>query len=265
MIIESLQASMAKCIGQTALMYHSIASDDWHWSLSMSNFEAHLEALKLSKLSASSVCNIDGKRSNSDILLTFDDGYCNNIGALESVTSAGFSATVFVITECIGRKSHWQPGNKALPLLDKSEIRYLAESGIEIGMHGFQHTDMTTIPPEALLKQLRDGKSKLEDSLGCEIKGLAYPYGCYNEKVIEIAKDCKFHYAMTTESGRISASSSNLQLKRLTIDNSINATKLQRMLINGSNDNGYDTLFAYLADRAKERLSYGSHSQGRES
>ncbi|WP_426416992.1 polysaccharide deacetylase family protein [Aestuariirhabdus sp. LZHN29] len=247
-MITLAQNQLLKSLPQTALMYHAFhdTDNDWLWSLDFNEFRSHLAMMKLSDLSVSSVFTDEGVRSKADILLTFDDGYANNSKALELVLKHGYTATLYVVYHSIGSHSDWQKNREALSLLSMKEIKRFASLGVEIGLHGAYHQDMTAIQPNDLQEQLVAAKSELENQIGKPVFGLAYPYGRYNKDVMARVRDAGFLYACSTEAGRVSASLSDYQIKRLTIENMDTLNRVQRKLILGSNNSSAKALLRYL-------------------
>ncbi|RRJ84601.1 polysaccharide deacetylase family protein [Aestuariirhabdus litorea] len=247
-MITRLQNQLLAGLPQTALMYHSThkGGENWRWSLALADFERQLNAVKAAGLNAGSITDALGRRSGANLLLTFDDGYANTLEALELILARGFSATLFVVTNHIGGQSNWPGSDRSLPLLSLTDIKRLAGLGIEIAVHGATHEDMTQLPQQQLSRQLTEAKGFLEELTGQRVTGLAYPYGRYNPGVIETVKSCGFEYACCTEAGRLSASESEYQLKRITIENGDSLTSFQRKLILGGNNADKGALLSYM-------------------
>jgi len=124
--------------------------------------------------------------------LTFDDGYLDHIVIARYLSALGVRATFFVITHL--REFEGKP------LLSQYEefIAELAELGHEVGSHTCTHKVLTELPQKDLDQELRESKRYLEDVLGREVKGLAYPYGFYNIRVIRTATKY-YEYARATD------------------------------------------------------------------
>lgn len=96
------------------LMYHRVIDstlDPWNLVVSPQNFEQHLEILKASKLvlPLSQIREINPKKSNPSIFITFDDGYMDNfLNAKPILEAYDLPATFFISTKHIGtKKSFW--------------------------------------------------------------------------------------------------------------------------------------------------------------
>lgn len=63
----------------------------------------------------------------------------------------------------------------------------------EIGYHSFSHKDLTTLGDEELKKEVKPIES--------EMKSFAYPYGRFNNKVIQAVKDAGYERAFSVFAG----------------------------------------------------------------
>lgn len=82
--------------------------------------------------------------------------------------------------------------------LSDSEVAILAKSH-EIGSHTINHPNLLRIPPAEAGQEIDGGKKWLEDILGKKIEMFCYPYGCYNNEIINLVKRAGFLGARTTE------------------------------------------------------------------
>jgi peptidoglycan/xylan/chitin deacetylase (PgdA/CDA1 family) len=129
--------------------------------------------------------------------LTFDDGFEDNLTlGLPALKSLQVVATVFVTTPQAlqGAKSNFS----GLPMLTKDGIGALAKAGWEIGAHSCTHRRLSELSPEEQLEEMSASKRYLEDILGQKVTSLAYPYGVYTAKTMELAEKAGFEFAFTT-------------------------------------------------------------------
>ena len=91
------------------------------------------------------------------ILLTFDDGYLDFFTYAHPLLQAyGFSATVFLVAERVGKSNQWDEiYGESVPLMDWVQIRQLQAQGIEFGSHSTTHRPLTALSvPEGFVTQL---------------------------------------------------------------------------------------------------------------
>jgi peptidoglycan/xylan/chitin deacetylase (PgdA/CDA1 family) len=128
--------------------------------------------------------------------LTFDDGFVDNLEQLAPLLDAeGAPATVFVPSGWLGRTHPYAPQTR---VMTAAEVRELNARGVEIGAHTHSHPDLTTLPYDEAVAELRRGKQELEELLGVPVETLAYPYGRVNEETRRASREAGFVAACRT-------------------------------------------------------------------
>ena len=105
--------------------------------------------------------------------------------------------------------------------MDWDGAKALRERGIEIGGHTVNHPVLSTLDLKAATREVREGKSSLEASLGKTLRCFAYPFGRrwdFDENSVEAVRGAGFEAAVTTHAGIVKAGSDRLRLARLTFD-----------------------------------------------
>ncbi|MEW9052254.1 MAG: polysaccharide deacetylase family protein [Neobacillus sp.] len=125
------------------------------------------------------------------IFITFDDGYKNNLNAFtifqkQKTDKFQPTATIFVISDYIGQPIR----------LSQSEIKEMVDSGIiSFQSHTATHPDLTKIKDYEY--ELRESKDKIQKITGKPVIALSYPYGTWNNKVVEETKKY-YRFGLTT-------------------------------------------------------------------
>ena len=116
-------------------------------------------------------------------VLTFDDAYQDFLDvAWPMLVDYGFPATVFVVTDRIGKTSDWDADlGEPRPLLDWRSIRRLHDAGVDIGSHTSHHRALTTMSPREVLAERVENRRVLEAALGRPVQAIAYPFGAVAE------------------------------------------------------------------------------------
>jgi peptidoglycan/xylan/chitin deacetylase (PgdA/CDA1 family) len=84
------------------------------------------------------------------------------------------------------------------PMLSWEEIREMSENGMEFGAHTRRHPNLVSQPTlEEARWEIEQSKRDIEGKLGKEVKAFAYPYGKFDERIMEIVKEAGFMGAVT--------------------------------------------------------------------
>jgi len=132
------------------------------------------------------------------LIITFDDGYASVYQqALPVLQEFGFRAVIFIITDYIGKTNTWDANLLSIKFfhLDGSQVKALAEAGMEIGSHGVSHRALTYLPPEQLENELRCSREKLATLVSKEIITFAYPFGIQNPAVQKAVQQTGYSFA----------------------------------------------------------------------
>ncbi len=176
------------------LLYHRIDLSG-HPSLSVPPglFREHLRWLAEVGLRGTSVGESrDAGFPEGMVAFSFDDGDATVLTAWSDLAPVGWSATLFIVPEWIGRQG----------FLTWADLRELAKAGAEIGAHGLRHEALTAADPTAMEADLLAARARLAEGLGTDASGLAYPFGIAPERARLAARRARFAYAVTSEPGR---------------------------------------------------------------
>jgi glycosyltransferase involved in cell wall biosynthesis/peptidoglycan/xylan/chitin deacetylase (PgdA/CDA1 family) len=122
------------------------------------------------------------------VLITFDDGYADIADyALPVLKRYGFGGAVFLVTGRIGGTNAWdeQQGSAAHRLLTEDQIRRWSQQGIEFGSHSRTHPDLTKLDAQRLADEVEGSRDDLAEIIGARPCSFAYPFGTWNEPVLE--------------------------------------------------------------------------------
>ena len=138
------------------------------------------------------------------LAITFDDGFVSNLQAAAPVMrEIGCRAINYLVADRIGKTSDWEAveGGEARPLMDESQIRDWMAAGNWIGGHTCTHPRLSRIPRERAREEIVSGKKKLEDRFGVPMEHFAYPFGDYDEGVVDLVREAGFKTACTMDRG----------------------------------------------------------------
>lgn len=161
-----------------------------------------------------------GERSGKVVGVTFDDGYQNNLThALPVLARRGFSSTCYAVSGLLGKTNIWDEsiGIPQTPLMDEAEIRQWVAGGQEIGSHTHRHVNLLETDEPGCREEMVLGKTGLEAVTGRPVEHFCYPYGYYDARHVELARELGFATATTTQRSRCHAGTDMLQLPRVTV------------------------------------------------
>lgn len=125
--------------------------------------------------------------------ITLDDGLAGRLDAVIRILQPrGLTATAYIPTGLLGKPHPDLPSG--LRVVDRAQLRGLAQSDLEIGSHTVDHPDLATLSYGKALDQLRRSKAMLEDIVGRPVASVAYP-GRYTRETMAAAREAGYRCA----------------------------------------------------------------------
>lgn len=139
----------------------------------------------------------DGK--TKVLTLSYDDGFVQDIRLIEIMDKYGLKGTFNVnsgmyLPEDAVRKEFF--GRMKLSEAQKLYIN----SGHEVAVHALTHPFLDKLDTAEIIYEITEDKKAIEKHYGKITRGMAYPFGTYNENVADVLKKCHIAYARTTKS-----------------------------------------------------------------
>lgn len=188
-----------------ALCYHAV-SEEWPADLSVTPAALAEQAEQLlikgyHGVTFSGLVNATSARKL--VAITFDDGFRSVYErALPILTSFGLVGTLFVATSYVGKPEpmawpgieHWRSGphRDELAPVSWEQVRELIGAGWEIGSHTHTHPRLSRSSDGELSVELERSKGICEQELGRPCASLAYPYGDFDRRVMDAARECGY-------------------------------------------------------------------------
>lgn len=243
---RTVDAALARGTGPPGpgriLLYHRVAEGDPVEHVTPSTFYDHIRAIAESGHVTASVasCARAGFPAGT-IGLSFDDGHASVRSSCESLLSHALTMTLFVAPEQID----------AAGSLSSAELRELADAGAEVGAHGLRHELLIGSDRGRLIGILSEARARLEDVIGREVVGLAYPFGVASRAAREAAAAAGYRYACTAVPGSNSRGTDPFALRRT----EVHGTDLPRDVLGKMA--GSDDWFAPIR-RLEDLIRYGT-------
>lgn len=216
------------------LTYHHVSDDiDYYTAVSTLMFKKQIDAItrefKLVNLSET----IDSKRAtfpSNAAALTFDDGYVDNLTALQLLAKLDISTTLFIPTGTIGKDNKW---NHKAPyvckIVDVADIKRIIGLGHNIGSHGRYHQSLPKLDDQELFDEIAMSKVDLQKISDSIVDVFCYPFGAYNNRVKAMVSG---HYSAAVATTKTA--------DRMTADR----LSIPRLSVNA--DTSIDTILEYL-------------------
>jgi peptidoglycan/xylan/chitin deacetylase (PgdA/CDA1 family) len=195
--------------GTPILMFHKIgerpaAANIPQLYVSPAQFRKQLDSCKRKQLQSISLSHaIQAKAGiGNRFIITFDDGYEGTLNyAAQSLRDHGFAAIQFLVADRLGQHNEWDLGLDTTMerLMDRTQVQEWLSLGFEIGAHTLTHPRLTAIPIAAAKNEIAGSKKKLEDLFGIPIKHFAYPYGGYNDAIVDLVEEAGFETSCTCD------------------------------------------------------------------
>lgn len=125
--------------------------------------------------------------------VTFDDGMQNIVdNALPELDKRSIPATLFIITEVLGKLPDWEyfgPKDTGQErVMSEAQLRKLPSGMVEIASHTMTHPVLTNVEREKLVQEVEGSRWKLANLLGREVRLLSFPYGAFNDDVVNVCR-----------------------------------------------------------------------------
>ena len=135
------------------------------------------------------------------LTLSYDDGVDQDIRLIEIMRANGLKGTFNLNSGLIAPEGKVWPQGQTHRRMTLSQMQHLyIENGMEVAVHGLTHPFLEQLPPDALAYELVQDRKNLEDIYGGIVRGMAYPFGTYNEAVLAAMKAAGIVYSRTVVS-----------------------------------------------------------------
>lgn len=132
------------------------------------------------------------------LAFSYDDGVEADKRLMQIFNEHGLKGTFNLNSKLFGEECKCWHGKMG----EEETYKAFANSPHEVALHGARHIFLNKVPLPEAVNEIVQNRLYLEDKFGRIVRGMAYPYNAYNEKIISVLPALGVDYARTTESTR---------------------------------------------------------------
>jgi len=130
------------------------------------------------------------------VTTSWDDGQVFDRWVVEVLNKLGMKGTFNLNSGWLGRTGGPNPASKGT--LDAAEVAALY-AGHEVAVHTVTHPSLALLDAAQIVNEVLEDRRALEELVGYPVRGMAYPNGSYDARVIEALRATGIVYSRTTE------------------------------------------------------------------
>jgi peptidoglycan/xylan/chitin deacetylase (PgdA/CDA1 family) len=216
-VFSAIQDFLMRLFGGTprgscvVLYYHSIPADQRR------QFSAQMDVLLRCAAPIQLTDNVELRAGAHQAAVTFDDGFENFYeNALPELVSRRIPAVMFVIAEASGKG--FGPMGHSEKVMSLDQLRSLPEDLVTIGSHTLTHPMLPAISEAEALREIGESRTKLKQMLNHDIQLFSFPFGGFNERLVEVCKDAGYSRVFTTLPNFAFADANEFAVGRVRVD-----------------------------------------------
>lgn len=152
------------------------------------------------------------------VVVTFDDGYMDNLAAARVMRSYGFTGTIFLVTGDVGGRARWRVHEIGeVPMLSWEQVQQLADVGFELGGHSVTHPNLADLPAGEARSEIEGSLRALWERLGEASYAFAYPHGGATAETRRLVAEAGYAAAFGTTRGLSTMLDDPLYIRRVQV------------------------------------------------
>ena len=130
--------------------------------------------------------------------ISYDDNTTQDERLIDLMKKYKIKGTFNIIPNWFAKEDAVFPeGETYINVTEKKALEIYDDEYVEVANHGFNHIKMTSVPQILMMEDTVKCRQKLEDMYQRIITGFAYPYGWYNEELMNVLQGAGISYART--------------------------------------------------------------------
>ncbi|RII36602.1 polysaccharide deacetylase [Clostridium chromiireducens] len=132
------------------------------------------------------------------LTLSYDDGVEQDVRLIEIMNKYGLKGTFNLNSGVYAEDGTVYPeGQIHRRMTEKQVTEIYKSSGQEVAVHSLTHPFLEQLPSNLVVKEIMEDRENLEKQFNTIVRGMAYPYGTFDDKVIAALEACGIVYART--------------------------------------------------------------------
>ena len=175
------------------------------------------------------------------LTFSYDDGEKQDIRLIELFNKYGLKSTFNLNSGLMSEKI--DPNSSKVALEQIPEVY----KGHEVAVHAVNHPFLEKLHPTEIVTEILNDRKTLEKYTGYVVRGMAYPFGTYNQDVLRIIKDLGIKYSRGVGAHhRFSVSQKWLEMDTTCHQADERAFELAEQFVNGKLTNDWRTTEGWL-------------------
>jgi len=135
------------------------------------------------------------------LTFSYDDGVEQDKKLIEIFQKYHLRATFNINSGLYAPEGTVYPEGQVHRRMSEAEVsKVYKQEGIEVSVHGYTHPWLDHMPMNMVTKDLIADREALEKQFGTIIRGMAYPYGTFNDDVVDCMRSVGIVYSRTVHS-----------------------------------------------------------------
>lgn len=173
------------------------------------------------------------------LTLSYDDAVQEDFRLIKIMKQYGLKGTFNINSNDYKEDGYYKDGDsligRRMPI-SKATALY-GQEGIEPALHSLTHAHLETLPKAQIAYEIVKDRENLEKQFDHIVRGMAYPFGTYNNDVISVLEECGIVYCRTVKStGRFDLPTDWLRLDPTCHHNDPRLSELTRKFVDESPD-----------------------------
>jgi len=132
------------------------------------------------------------------LTLSYDDGVEQDVRLIEIMNKYGLKGTFNLNSGVYAEDGTVYPeGQIHRRMTEKQVMEVYKNSGQEVAVHSLTHPFLEQLPTNLVVKEIMKDRENLEKQFNTIVRGMAYPYGTFDDEVVKALECCGIVYART--------------------------------------------------------------------